>query len=204
MILVHAAATSAVLLAGLKTIIESSGNLSLASAGQAAELEQQLDHLTGDVLLLAIGELTDDWVSLLAGHSIPVVILADVAEGGLLSAALRGNIRAVLSPDSSPEEITAAIHSAAAGLLTVEPAMLDLLAHNTRLVLTEPEEALTPRELEVLAMLAEGLSNKLLAHRLSISEHTVKFHVTSIMAKLQAGSRTDAVMQGIRRGLILI
>ena len=53
-------------------------------------------------------------------------------------------------------------------------------------------------------MLAEGLSNKLIAHRLGISEHTVKFHVTSIMAKLRAGSRTDAVMQGIRRGLVMI
>ncbi|HCC57899.1 MAG TPA: helix-turn-helix transcriptional regulator [Solibacterales bacterium] len=66
------------------------------------------------------------------------------------------------------------------------------------------DEPLTPRELEVLGMLAEGLSNKLIAHGLAISEHTVKYHVTSIMAKLHAGSRTDAVMQGIRHGLILI
>jgi DNA-binding NarL/FixJ family response regulator len=53
-------------------------------------------------------------------------------------------------------------------------------------------------------MLAEGLSNKLIAHRLGISEHTVKFHVAAVMAKLHAGSRTDAVMVGIRRGLVIV
>jgi DNA-binding NarL/FixJ family response regulator len=53
-------------------------------------------------------------------------------------------------------------------------------------------------------MLAEGLTNKVIAYRLGISEHTVKFHVTSIMGKLHAGSRTDAVMQAIRRGLVMI
>jgi DNA-binding NarL/FixJ family response regulator len=53
-------------------------------------------------------------------------------------------------------------------------------------------------------MLAEGLSNKLIAHRLGISEHTVKFHVASIMSKLRASSRTEAVTTGIRQGLIML
>jgi len=65
-------------------------------------------------------------------------------------------------------------------------------------------EPLTPREVEVLGMLAEGQSNKSIAYRLGISEHTVKFHVTSIMGKLNAGSRTEAVTQGIRQGLIML
>ena len=56
----------------------------------------------------------------------------------------------------------------------------------------------------VAPLLAEGISNKMLAYRLGISEHTVKFHITSILTKLRAGSRTDAVMQGIRRGLIMM
>ena len=63
-------------------------------------------------------------------------------------------------------------------------------------------EALTPREMDVLEMLAEGLSNKMIAHRLSISDHTAKFHVNSILAKLHAGTRTEAVTRGIRLGLI--
>jgi DNA-binding NarL/FixJ family response regulator len=65
-------------------------------------------------------------------------------------------------------------------------------------------EALTPRELEVFAMLAEGVGNKTIAWKLGISEHTVKFHVASIMSKLHATSRTEAVAIGIRRGLIML
>ena len=69
----------------------------------------------------------------------------------------------------------------------------------------EPElDALTPREREVLDMLAEGLSNKEIAWRLQISEHTVKFHVASVFAKLDVSTRTEAVMQGIRRGLVML
>lgn len=65
-------------------------------------------------------------------------------------------------------------------------------------------EALTPRELEVLEVLAEGLSNRAIALRLHISEHTVKFHVSAIFAKLGAENRTDAVRRGVRLGLITL
>lgn len=67
-----------------------------------------------------------------------------------------------------------------------------------------PDEALTAREREVLELLSRGLPNKLIARRLQISEHTVKFHVSSIYAKLGATSRTDAVSRGVRRGLITL
>jgi DNA-binding NarL/FixJ family response regulator len=70
--------------------------------------------------------------------------------------------------------------------------------------LAELPEPLTRREREVLQMLASGLGNKLIAARLVISEHTVKFHVASILGKLGAGSRTEAVSIGIRRGLVLL
>jgi DNA-binding NarL/FixJ family response regulator len=63
---------------------------------------------------------------------------------------------------------------------------------------------LTARELEVLRMLAEGAANKTIAWKLEISEHTVKFHVAQILAKLNAGTRTEAVTVGIRKGLILV
>ena len=70
--------------------------------------------------------------------------------------------------------------------------------------LAELAEPLTPRESEVLQMLASGLANKEIAAKLAISEHTVKFHVASILGKLGAGSRTEAVSLGIRRGLVLL
>jgi DNA-binding NarL/FixJ family response regulator len=67
-----------------------------------------------------------------------------------------------------------------------------------------PVEPLTPREVEVLQLLAEGLSNKLLGSRLGISEHTAKFHVNAILGKLGAQGRTDAVVRAARMGLILL
>jgi DNA-binding NarL/FixJ family response regulator len=67
-----------------------------------------------------------------------------------------------------------------------------------------PSVALTPREIEVLRLLADGTSNKMIAHKLGISDHTVKFHVTSILTKLNAGSRTEAVTLGVRMGLVYL
>jgi DNA-binding NarL/FixJ family response regulator len=67
-----------------------------------------------------------------------------------------------------------------------------------------PSVSLTPREIEVLRLLADGASNKLIAHKLGISDHTVKFHVTSILSKLNAGTRTEAVTLGVRMGLVYL
>ena len=79
------------------------------------------------------------------------------------------------------------------------------------IVLAEPQDAdeppaepLTPRETEVLALVAEGLSNKAIADELGISDQTVKFHVSSIAGKLGAASRTDAVRRAVRRGLLVL
>ncbi len=116
--------------------------------------------------------------------------------------ALRSGVRAVLPRNATAPQIVAAIEAAAAGLVVLQPGDLDgLLVNPQPASVAEP---LTPREVEVLGMLAEGHSNKSIAHRLAISEHTVKFHVTSIMGKLHAGSRTEAVTMGIRRGLIML
>jgi NarL family two-component system response regulator YdfI len=126
-----------------------------------------------------------------------VLIAADPVD------ALRNGARTVLSRRSSSQQIVAALHAAAAGLVAMEVGSLENLLPVPRAAM-QPAESLTPREIEVLRLLADGESNKIVAYRLGISEHTVKFHVTSIMAKLGAGSRTEAVTLGIRQGLILI
>ena len=131
-----------------------------------------------------------------------LVVMAD--DPGLpgIAEALRSGVRAVLSRHAGASQIVAAIEAAAAGFVVLQPGDLDgLLINPQPASLAEP---LTPREVEVLGMLAEGQSNKGIAHRLGICEHTVKFHVTSIMGKLSAGSRTEAVTQGIRQGLIML
>ena len=106
--------------------------------------------------------------------------------------------------DATAEEIEGAIHAVHAGLAVTTPTALAELLPEPQPLAEELAEPLSDRELEVLDLLAEGLSNKLIAHRLSISEHTVKTHVASIFAKLGASSRTEAVSQAIRRGLVML
>lgn len=115
-----------------------------------------------------------------------------------------------LPRDAGPEEITAAVAAVGGGLTALDTR----LAAATLAAIERPrargeiaattEEQLTPREREVLQLLAQGIPNKQIAQRLRISEHTVKFHVSAIMAKLNAASRTEAVTTAARRGLLLL
>ena len=113
--------------------------------------------------------------------------------------------------------MAAAIQAVAAGLTVIIPAPDDGFAREEQEVEDDNEhrpdggswlepliETLTPRELQILRLLAEGLANRAIATQLTISEHTAKFHVGQILAKLGAESRTEAVTQGLRRGLILL
>lgn len=117
----------------------------------------------------------------------------------------------VLRRDATEEEIVAAVAATGSGLITLDPTLADLLlAPAERAPLpasgaTEDErDPLTARELEVLQLLAEGLPNKLIAQRLHISEHTAKFHVSAILLKLGAASRTEAATTAARRGLLIL
>ncbi len=137
-----------------------------------------------------------------------MVILTDDAGRVLDADALRQGGRAVLPRHASASEIIAAIESAANGLVAIHPDSLEALQPaalgGERAAAATSHQTLTTRETEVLAMIADGLGNKIIAARLGISTHTVKFHVASIFAKLDAGSRTEAVTIGIRQGLLMI
>jgi two-component system, NarL family, response regulator YdfI len=115
-------------------------------------------------------------------------------------------VRAVLPNSLTGFQVAAAIEAVAAGLGVFDPGILERPLPLRPL--NEPPERfsedLTARETEVLRAMAEGLANKEIATRLGISENTVKFHVASVMGKLDAGSRTEAVTLGIRRGIIFI
>jgi DNA-binding NarL/FixJ family response regulator len=129
-----------------------------------------------------------------------VIVLAVDPQPAWLGEALRAGVRGVLPRDAAIAEIVAAIEAAAAGLVVLHPEAVDGAAVRTAAAVQG--EALSPRELEVLRLVSEGSSNKAIAWKLSISEHTVKFHINSILSKMHAGSRTEAVMLGLRRGLI--
>lgn len=111
---------------------------------------------------------------------------------------------AIVAPDATAEELHAAVHAAAQGLIAIPRAMADSLSAPHNSLAEPPAEALTAREREVLELLSQGLPNKQIAGQLQISEHTVKFHISSIFTKLGAASRTEAVSIGARQGLITL
>ena len=113
--------------------------------------------------------------------------------------------RGLLPRNTSAENLTAALTAVAQGLAVIDPGLVAVLLPAAReQSLSQPVEALTPRELEVLRLMAEGQSNKVIARQLGISEHTVKFHVNAILGKLDVQSRTEAVVHAMRLGLILL
>src|SRR5262249_51742210 len=132
----------------------------------------------------------------------PPVVL--VGESAWSLAALRSGVRALIPPDAPSGEIVAAVYAAANGLAAVDPRELEGWLGPLPRDTAQDAGPLTPREREVLAMMAEGAANKIIAWKLGISEHTAKFHVASILGKLNAGTRAEAVAVGIKRGLILL
>lgn len=137
------------------------------------------------------------------------VALADEPEPAWVRSALRTSLNAIIARDAAREDIQLALQAAEAGLVLLHPSSVQGLVQQR--ALQEPDNAagefteeLTARESEVLRLVSMGLGNKEVAGRLAISEHTVKFHISSILGKLHAGTRTEAVSLGIRRGLIPI
>jgi DNA-binding NarL/FixJ family response regulator len=179
------AARSNIVRAGLESMVRSSASLALS------------DEASADVLLV-------DGSGNLDSPALPTVALLDLADSAAVNSALRSGIRGVISRDANAEEIEAAIQAVHAGLVVLPSDFLQQLLPEVPPAFETLAEPLSDRELEVLGLLVEGLSNKLMAHRLSISEHTVKTHMTSILAKLGVSSRTEAVSQAIRRGLVML
>ncbi|MDF2774343.1 MAG: two component LuxR family transcriptional regulator [Geminicoccaceae bacterium] len=144
-----------------------------------------------------------------ASRAPAIVVVANDTSGAWVSEALRAGVRGIVTRDATPAEIVTAVEAAAAGLVTLPAEVATALVSATRpttavRAAANTAQPLTRRELEVLGMLAEGLANKNIAARLGISEHTVKTHVASILAKFDAYSRAEAVAVGVRRGLILL
>jgi DNA-binding NarL/FixJ family response regulator len=202
-------ARSTVVRAGLQSIVQGSSVLELAGASEWAHF-LQCDLEGVDVVLADLGEIEHEVADSLGKLPVPVVLLLDAWDAwdawdrGTLGDLLRSGIRGILSTESAAGEIEGAIQAVTAGLLAMAPAASALLLGELRTPADALLEPLSDRELEVLNLIAEGLSNKIIAYRLAISEHTVKTHVTAILAKLGAASRTEAVAQAVRRGLLML
>ncbi len=201
------AATSAVRRVGLESIVRSHLDFQLAgSFGSVASLVSFFYGTELDVIVID----SDSILNLLHEpmSDAAIVLLTAVSDARSISRLLRNRVRAILSRESDPDDVISAIYAAHDGLVLLgAPAAESVAAvYDDRALEVETglSEEITSRETDVLRMLAEGLVNKDIATRLGISEHTVKFHISSILDKLGASTRTEAVALGIRRGLIPI
>ncbi|MBE2184779.1 MAG: response regulator transcription factor [Anaerolineae bacterium] len=126
----------------------------------------------------------------------------------ILPALVAAGLRGLLPQDVSSDVLISAIQSAAGSLLVVDAEVGEMVFSHANIFVSTAEqdavEAFTPREREVLSLVAEGLPNKIIARQLNISEHTVKFHLNAILTKLGAQSRTEAVVRATRLGLIAL
>ena len=196
MITVLVGAPSTVVRAGLEALARSHPGIEVVgSAALGEELQRKAIDLLPDVVLADADGHGLDLLPQLQGAAVLLV-----SEENALQL-IRAGARGVLPHGASSREIGLAIEAVAAGLIVTHPEALD--SANGAIPAATPGP-LTHREVEVLRMLSEGLANKEIAWRLKISEHTVKFHVSSLFQKLNASSRTEAVTMGVRQGLIML
>jgi DNA-binding NarL/FixJ family response regulator len=186
--------------AGLEALLSATPGWEVAGSFADAS---HVDSLRPDVLVAA---LPVSGLAAMQSAAPAIVLLTSEGQPEWTADALRSGVRALLPRDAPAAAILAAVEAAANGLAVIDPQELEgLLGSPGPVDAADTGTApLTPRELEVLRMMADGAANKEIAWKLAISEHTVKFHVASVMGKLNASSRTEAVTRGLRRGLILM
>lgn len=198
--------------AGLTALISDQPGFRVVGQVAAGEsLADDLDVYRPDVLVWDFGwetraaqERLADLVDELGVNMLPLLILLPDDEHAGESAALLRSARGggLLLRDATPDQLNTALTASGQGLLIFDPLLARIPAAEH--LPEAPTAQLTAREREVLQLLAEGLANKAIAQRLGISDHTVKFHVNAIMGKLDAQSRTDAVVRATRLGLIML
>lgn len=177
----------------------------IAVAGGAADAEDVVgvaEASGADVVVWDLGAdlpLGIERLSAAVRALAPVVAL--LGDASAAAQAWAAGARGLLHRDTPPERLAAAVVAVAEGATVLDDDAADALLRRAAPG-AGPVEPLTPRELEVLRLLAEGLANKAVAARLEVSENTVKFHVNAIFGKLGVQSRTEAVVRATRLGLI--
>jgi NarL family two-component system response regulator YdfI len=202
---------SAVRRAGLEAVVQENPSMTVAGCiSSLTALPREVQHLQHVVLLdleKADSSPMQAILGMVNGNRGPALVaLVEAPTKDWTVAALRSGLKAVLPREATPDEIASAFRAVAAGFIVLDPRVAGSLAAQSSAPPMDPEpvlvEELTPREVEVLRLLADGSGNKEIASHLGISEHTVKFHISSILGKLGVSTRTEAVTTGIRRGLI--
>jgi DNA-binding NarL/FixJ family response regulator len=180
----------------------------VGEAADGSEVVRLAERLNPDVILLDLEMPGVDGVAALeklrsAGSEARTIVFTAYDTDERILGALRAGARGYLLKGASRTEIFDAIRTVHAGDSLLQPVVTNkLLQTMSREERREETEPLTPREIEVLALLSQGLQNKEISARLFISERTVKFHVSSLMHKLGAENRTETVTIAAQRGLI--
>ncbi|GIV78561.1 MAG: DNA-binding response regulator [Litorilinea sp.] len=199
----------AVVRSGLSAFLWAFDDLELVGeAADGAEALALCERLQPDVILMDLmmprmdGAAATQAIRARYPH-IQVVALTSFKEDELVQAALKAGAIGYLLKNVSADELAQAIRAAYAGRPTLAPEAAEALIHNARNAdRLPPGQVLTEREREVLALMVEGLNNSEIAERLVVSRSTVKFHVSNILSKLQANSRTEAVAVALQRKLV--
>ena len=195
--------------AGLAALLEERGCIVLGRV-DGKDLQRDIDLLAPDLLVVDLGWEAEALRERLTAidKDIPVLALVvDDDESAMLSLLrlLRAFSRfALLLRDSDPDAIVAALLALDDGLTALDPRLIDALYSPLPSENQPAFNPLTAREDEVLQLLARGLTNRAIAHELGITQHTVKFHVNAIMSKLEAQSRTEAVVRATQLGMIIL
>jgi DNA-binding NarL/FixJ family response regulator len=188
--------------AGLRSMLEAADVVVVGEAGSPAGPVPEPSLSDADVLLVADEELLEETALAVAEDGTQSLVLLSDDEGSvskLRDLSLRG--WGIVPPDAPSEELGAAVAAAAQGLTVLPKALAEQLLAEPAVV-EELSEPPTAREREVLGLLGQGFSNKMIARELHISEHTVKFHISSLYVKLGVSNRAEAVSRGARHGLI--
>ncbi len=177
--------------------------LGRVAVGQVSpdQVAAEVQRLSANVVLWDLGPAAVA-TEALSKMTVPVVALTSAT--GAAPRLLAGGASGVLRRDATAEAIQAALTAARQGLQVVDPSLAGA-ANDTRMgAVQAPTESLTPREIQVLELVATGMSNKQIARELGISAHTVKFHVNAILGKLDVHTRTQAVVRGVQLGLMTV
>jgi DNA-binding NarL/FixJ family response regulator len=179
----------------------------VAEAVGLGDLGLSPEALSPEAILFAAAGSSDETLAIARAASelaVPVVVVGDDSDVDFAALQASG-ISGYLLPDATDVQIAAALHAVAAGLVVSGAPRPDPLDVEVDAVPSRgSDDPLTDREMQVLQLVANGLPNKGIARRLNISDHTVKFHVGSILSKLGVGSRTEAVTQAAHRGLLTL
>ena len=201
---------------GLTAILDTAEGISVVATQESMDdVQRAIVTYRPDVLIWDLGWELSEGIERLERYSggsansphtdkeyLPVLALVAAPEES--GTAREAGASGLLLRNAEPEKLLKALEAVAAGLFVSEPEFAPYLFTSDVIPIEPLVEPLTPRELEILQLIAEGMANKAIARQLDISDHTVKFHTTAIFGKLGVGSRTEAVVRATRAGLILL